>query len=155
MSHISGKCLCEAVSYKIEGDLGPIFNCHCSKCRRWHGAAFRTRTSVDVSQFSWLSGEQNLSTFASSENVTKYFCRTCGSPLISTYKDRPNVLGVPLGGLEGVKKGEPLAHIFTGSKASWHTITDSLPQYEGWPGTESKVRETTVEPGHEVSKNAI
>lgn len=139
---IKGRCLCEAVSYEILGELGPIFNCHCSKCRRWHGAAFRTRASIDVSQFKWRSGEDNLSTYQSSANVTKYFCRTCGSPLISTYLDRPLVLGIPLGGLEGGFAGRPEAHIFTGSKAPWHDITDQLPQYEGWPGSEARVRET-------------
>lgn len=142
MNSLRGRCLCEAVSYEINGDLGPIFNCHCSKCRRWHGAAFRTRASIDVSQFKWLSGEDNLSTYNSSENVTKYFCRTCGSPLISTYRDRPSVLGIPLGGLEGDITGKPEAHIFTGSKASWYDVSDQLPQYEGWPGSESRVRET-------------
>jgi predicted O-methyltransferase YrrM len=145
MNQITGKCLCEAVCYRIEGELGPIFNCHCSKCRRWHGAAFRTRASIDVSQFTWISGEDKLSSYQSSENVTKYFCHVCGSPLISTYKDRPAVLGVPLGGLEGEIQGEPETHIFTGSKASWYKITDDLPQYETWPGGESKVRQTRTD----------
>jgi len=144
LSKVTGKCLCETVSYEIEGPLGPIFNCHCSKCRRWHGAAFRTRASIGSDQFRWLSGEQNLTRYGSSENVTKYFCKTCGSPLISTYRDRPEVIGVPLGGLEGDIQGGPEAHIFTGSKASWHQITDSLPQFEGWPGSESRVRDTNA-----------
>jgi hypothetical protein len=140
MSNIKGRCLCEAVTYEIDGSLGPIFNCHCSKCRRWHGAAFRTRASIDTSQFKWLSGEDTLSTYNSSENVTKYFCRTCGSPLISTYRDSPNILGVPLGGLEGNIVSRPEAHIFTASKAAWYEITDQLPQYASWPGSESRVR---------------
>jgi hypothetical protein len=142
MNDITGKCLCEAVSYRIRGKLGPVYNCHCSKCRRWHGAAFRTRASVNVSQFTWLSGEDNLSAYQSSENVTRYFCRTCGAPLVSTYRNRPGVLGIPLGGLEGVDIPGPEAHIFTDSKAGWYTITDSLPQYGQWPGSESRVRET-------------
>lgn len=142
MGDIVGKCLCEAVSYRIQGNLGPAFNCHCTKCRRWHGAAFRSRASVDAGQFSWLSGEDNLQAYQSSDNVTRYFCRTCGSPLISAYRDRPDVLGVPLGGLEGDNIPQPEAHIFTGSKAPWYTITDSLPRYEQWPGSESKVRQT-------------
>lgn len=144
MGNISGKCLCEKVSYEIEGNLGPIFNCHCSKCRRWHGAAFRTRASIETGQFRWLSGQDNLSSYNSSDNVTKFFCKTCGSPLISTYKDKPDVLGIPLGALEGNISAEPQAHIFTASKASWHKITDALPQYDSWPGNESKVRETNA-----------
>lgn len=141
MSKIRGKCLCENVEYEIAGSLGPVYNCHCSKCRRWHCAPLRTRASIDVSQFKLLRGAESLSSFKSSETVTKYFCKVCGSPLHSTYGDRPNVIGIALGALEGVES-EPEANIFTGSKASWYTITDRLPQYGLWPGSESKVRET-------------
>lgn len=141
MGNITGKCLCETVSYQITGQLGPIYNCHCSKCRRWHGAAFRTRASFHRDQFRWLTGADNLSSYASSDNVTRYFCRTCGSPLISTYKDHPEVLGMALGGFEGAIIGQPKAHLFTDSKASWHQITDELPQFPDWPGAEAAVRE--------------
>jgi hypothetical protein len=141
MSKMHGKCLCEAVSYEITGQLGAVYNCHCSKCRRWHGAPFRSRASIDVSQFKLLSGDDCISSFKSSENVTKHFCKVCGSPLHSTYADRPNVIGIALGGLEGVE-AKPEANIFTASKATWYEITDGLPQYESWPGSEEKVRET-------------
>src|SRR5690554_5464893 len=102
MKIMNGKCLCESIEYEISGSLGPIYNCHCSKCRRWHGSAFRTRASIDKSQFKWLKGSDNLSAYKSSENVTKFFCKTCGSPLISTYENKPDVLGIPLGGIEGI-----------------------------------------------------
>lgn len=143
MSKIRGRCLCENVEYEISGALGPVYNCHCSKCRRWHGAPFRTRASIDVSQFNMLRGAESLSSFKSSEKVTKYFCKVCGSPLHSTYADRPNVIGIALGALEGVTS-EPEANIFTGSKASWYKITDGLPQYESWPGSEENVRKTNA-----------
>lgn len=137
-----GKCLCETIEYKIEGKLGPVYNCHCSKCRRWHAAAFRTRASINKNQFTWVKGADNLSAYKSSDYVTKFFCKTCGSPLISTYDKKPDILGIPLGGIEGIENIGVEAHIFVGSKASWHTITDSVPQYEGWPGSEDAVRQT-------------
>ena len=141
---MKGKCLCEAVAYEITGPLGPIYNCHCSKCRRWHGAAFRTRASINKHQFSWLSGAENLSSYKSSDNVTKYFCKTCGSPLISTYESKPEILGIPLGGIEGITEAKIEAHIFVSSKATWHEITDPIPQFENWPGSEEAVRKTNA-----------
>ncbi|WP_115333008.1 GFA family protein [Legionella busanensis] len=39
------------IAYEIKGPLGPIVNCHCSKCRKWHGAAFRTRCTVESKNF--------------------------------------------------------------------------------------------------------
>ncbi len=144
MNLMKGKCLCESVEYEITGLLGPVCNCHCSKCRRWHGSAFRTRASINKNQFKWISGSENLSSYKSSENVTKFFCRTCGSPLISTYENKPEILGVPLGGIEGIHDLVTEANIFVGSKATWYKITDSVPQFESWPGSEEAVRKTNT-----------
>lgn len=141
---MKGKCLCESVEYEITGSLGPIYNCHCSKCRRWHGSAFRTRASINKDSFKWVRGSKNLSSFKSSENVTKFFCKTCGSPLISTYEDKPEILGIPLGGIEGIPEVNIEANIFTASKATWYRITDSVPQFESWPGSEEEVRKTST-----------
>jgi len=144
MSLMNGKCLCEAIEYEISGSLGPIYNCHCSKCRRWHGAAFRTRASINKSQFKWVSGSDNLSSYKSSENVTKFFCKSCGSPLISTYENKPEILGIPLGGIEGISELNIEANIFVASKATWYKITDSVPEFETWPGSEEAVRKTST-----------
>lgn len=138
----TGRCVCEKISYQIDGELGPIFNCHCSKCRRWHGAVFRTRASVSSSQFRWLSGEELLSYYYSSDTARKSFCSNCGSALTTTYDDSPDVVGVPIAALEQAPRNRPEANIFVGSKATWYEITDGLPQHEKWPGSEAKVRET-------------
>jgi hypothetical protein len=140
MSRLTGRCLCEAVVYEIDGALGPIYNCHCSKCRRWHGAAFRTRASVAASCFRWLRGEGRLSRYESSPGTWKWFCSTCGSNLVSSYDRRPEVLGIPLGGLEQDPGIRPEGHIFAASKSPWFEITDGLPVYEEWPGDEEAVR---------------
>ena len=61
---------------------------------------------------------------------------------MSSYKNRPEILGVPLGGLDQDPGGRPEAHIFVGSKAPWFEIRDGLPSFETWPGSEERVRET-------------
>ena len=137
----TGRCLCGKISYEIEGEIGPIYNCHCSKCRRWHGSACRTRASVRSKDFKWTSGEALLSRFHSSDTVVKTFCSVCGSNLISILEDNPDFIGLPLGGLEQDPGHKPKGHLFVGSKAPWHEITDDLPQYEAWPpGAEEAVR---------------
>jgi len=139
MEKLTGRCLCEAISYEIDGALGPIYNCHCSKCRRWHGAAFRTRALVEKEKFKWLSGEEYLKQYHSSERVIKTFCSICGSNLISLYEDNSEMIGLPIGGLEQDPGNRPLGHIFATSKAPWYEITDDLPQYEEWPGSSEVV----------------
>lgn len=139
---LSGRCLCECISYEITGELGPIFHCHCSKCRRWHGAAFRTRASIHTSQFQWTGGEDLIAQYHSSEFVVKHFCSVCGSNLISTYDNEPTIIGIPLGGLDQAPNNEPEGHIFVDSKSPWVKITDDLPQYDTWPGSHAKVHQT-------------
>lgn len=144
MKKLTGRCLCGDASYEIAGELGPVYNCHCSKCRRWHGAAFRTRATVESKQFAWISGQEGLSQYHSSENTVKWFCGKCGSNLISTYDDRPDVIGIPLGGLEQDPGRRPEGHIFAASKSPWHDIVDDLPQYDEWPGSEDAVKQTSA-----------
>jgi hypothetical protein len=95
-----------------------------------------------AAQFKWIKGEELLSRYHSSEFVVKHFCSVCGSNLISTYDNDPTKIGVPLGGLEQAPTNAPEGHIFVGSKSPWFNITDGLPQYELWPGSHAKVRET-------------
>ncbi len=140
MKKLTGKCLCGAITYEINGDLGTIVNCHCSKCRRWHGTAFRTRCTIKSDDFKWVKGEDNLSKYHSSKNVIKTFCKICGSSLISLYEDRPDYIGIPLGGLEQDPGSRPIANIFVGSKSPWYDITDNLPQYEELPDIDIDAR---------------
>lgn len=133
MKKLTGQCLCGKIAYEINGDLGVIVNCHCSKCRRWHGAACRTRASVEAKKFKWLRGEEFLSRYYSSEHIQKTFCSVCGSNLISYMMNDQKYIGLPIGGLEQNPGNRPVMHIFTGSKAPWHEITDNLPQYNEWP----------------------
>ena len=130
---LTGKCLCEQISYEITGEIGPIYNCHCTRCRRWHGAAFRTRSTINSSQFKWLKGESLLSEFKSPLETTRWFCSVCGSSLISTYQAEPDLIGIPLGGLDQAPSNNVAGHFFVGSKSPWHKITDDLPQFNEFP----------------------
>ena len=43
---LKGSCLCGSVRYEIDGPLDGAMNCHCSMCRKAHGAAFRSRAGI-------------------------------------------------------------------------------------------------------------
>lgn len=130
---LTGKCLCGAIEYEIKGRLGPIVNCHCLRCRRWHGSAFRTRATVERKYFKWLKGKEHLSEYRLSACDTRTFCSICGSNLISLSEEDPNYVGLPIGGLDQAPENRPVANIFVGSKAPWYDITDDLPQYDEAP----------------------
>lgn len=126
-----GSCLCGGVAYEIAGSFAFMGNCHCSMCRKSHGAAFVTWGILGPDQFRWTSGEALLQPYESSPGNQRWFCGTCGSTLVSTHAGE--VGEVAVGTLEGDPGLRPREHIFVGSKAPWHEITDDLPQYDEWP----------------------
>jgi hypothetical protein len=130
---LHGSCLCGGVKYEISGELSGALNCHCSMCRKAHGAAFRSRARVKASDFKWVQGEQLVTYFESSPGNYRGFCRVCGSPLLSRFDQYPSELGLPLGALDDDPKLKPRRHVFVGSKAPWHDITDDLPQFQELP----------------------
>jgi len=130
---LRGSCLCGGLCYEITGPLRGALNCHCSMCRKAHGAAFRSRAAVARSDFRWVTGDALLAGYRSSPGTTRTFCRVCGSNLISIFDDAPEVLGLALGTLDDDPGVRPGCHVFVASKAPWHDITDSLPRYDQLP----------------------
>ena len=48
---LTGSCLCGSVAYEVDADPGPFVHCHCRTCRKTHGSAFSTVTSVPATAF--------------------------------------------------------------------------------------------------------
>ena len=125
---IRGGCLCGKVKYKVYGQLGDADHCHCSMCRRQHGAAFGTYAACSADDFAWTEGKELVKTYETASGAGWVFCGECGSTLAGS--DNGEVFGVTLGSVEGDPGVRPEAHIFVGSKAVWDVITDDLPQYD-------------------------
>ena len=127
-----GSCLCGAVKFQISSGLRNIVYCHCSECRKAQGSAFAANGIVEKNNFKIISGGEQLSGYESTPDQTKYFCRHCGSPIMSKNLNKPDQLRVRLGTIESDLAEKPGAHIFVSSKANWDNITDDLPQYDAW-----------------------
>ena len=125
-----GSCLCGKVKFTITNKINNIIYCHCSMCRKAQGSAFATNGNVALIDFKFLSGENNLTDYSYSENQKKYFCKTCGSPIMSKNTLDPENVRIRLGTIETDIHEHPEAHIFVTSKANWEEISDNLPQYD-------------------------
>lgn len=127
---IEGGCLCGEVRYAIDGAITDVSHCHCSMCRKMHGAAFATYGTVRREQLLWSNGEQQVATYSSSGNLDRMFCNRCGSTLMCRSNDEPDVDYIALGTVDGDPGCRPAYHIWVGSKAPWYEITDDLPRFE-------------------------
>jgi len=128
----TGSCLCGKVRFEIAGTIQNIIYCHCSQCRKAQGSAFATNGNVDSNDFKFISGENELTGYESTPGLTKYFCKYCGSPIISKNQSIPDKVRVRLGTIESDIIERPTAHIFATSKANWEKIEGNLPQYESY-----------------------
>lgn len=133
---IRGSCLCGQVRFELEGRPQFINHCHCSMCRKVHGAAFGTFLHADGSDFRWVAGSSaHVRTYASSPNNVRAFCETCGSN-VPVLEDGGAHVIIPAGGLDDDPGIRPIVHIHVASKAPWSAITDDLPQFPGFPPEE-------------------
>ncbi|MFK5891589.1 MAG: GFA family protein [Pseudomonadota bacterium] len=133
----TGSCLCGEIQFIIEGQIKNIIHCHCSQCRKAQGSAFATNGIVKAVNFKIISGQDLLTAYESTPGQTKYFCKICGSPIMSKTKSKPDQLRIRLGTISSDIVERPMAHIFTTSKANWEDISGDLPQYNDYePGRE-------------------
>lgn len=130
---ITGHCECGRVSYEVDGDITDFSHCHCSQCRRLHGAAFATFAGVGKQDFRYITGEASLKSYASSAGHDRVFCAECGSNIMVTTSPDSNDLYLTMGTIDGDPACPPGYHIYVGSKAPWHEINDDLPQYDTEP----------------------
>jgi hypothetical protein len=131
---LTGKCLCERVQYEVDDDFRYAMYCHCSLCRRVTGSAFKALAGIEAERLALVRGGDEVQTLGESGwyNVN---CRHCGSLLYAVVRDGKFV-HVTMGTLADIPTIRPTMHIFVGSKAPWHEITDDLPQYEAFPPAE-------------------
>ena len=125
---LTGGCLCGRVRYEVRGEFRYAVNCHCARCRRATGAAFKPLAGIERDRLALTSGSDDVMTFGDGP-AHDVHCRRCGSFLYSVVRDGA-WLHVLMGTLADDPGIRPSAHIFVGSKAPWFTITDDLPQHQ-------------------------
>ncbi|GAB3255769.1 GFA family protein [Chitinimonas naiadis] len=125
----TGSCLCGAVEYEIDSELGVITLCHCSRCRKASGSAFGAVMPVAAKDFRVVKGQGALRSFTSDGGVERVFCGECGSPIIGKRAAMPDVVRVRVGTLDEPEGTHIGSHIFVGSKACWYEIADDVPQH--------------------------
>ncbi len=125
---LAGKCFCGAVHYAVADEFAYAMNCHCSRCRRTTGAAFKPMAGIERDKLVVTTGRDKL-LIHGRERSNNTLCSSCGSLLYSVVRDGAWV-HVAMGTLVDDPAIRPTHHIFVGSKAPWFTITDDLPQYE-------------------------
>ena len=133
---VAGACLCGAVSFEIQLPTLLCAHCHCTMCRRAHGAGFVTWVVVPSEQFRIVAGEDRLVRYRSSDHGTRSFCGVCGSSLFFWSTKRPEHVDVVLANISGPIDRSPQFHVFWDDRAEWVHVADELPHLGGVTGME-------------------
>jgi len=142
---VSGGCLCGTVTWEAGELVDHMTHCHCSICRKAHGAAFVTFLGARADVFRYLSGEDAIVDYMSSPGFVRKFCGTCGSSVPELVRE--NYIAIPAGSVDGDPGQRPSAHIYVGSKAPWHVIADDLPRYDTYENPEDDPHVEAVDHG--------
>ena len=127
---IKGHCECNRIRFEVDGDIDDLSHCHCSQCRRLHGAAFATFAAVKRKAFKYIEGEAQVNSYASSEGNNRKFCGHCGSNILVDSREEPDWLYLSMSAVEGDPATPDAHHDWVGSKAPWFAITDDLAQHD-------------------------
>ncbi len=132
---LAGGCFCGAVRFEVTPPTLLCCHCHCSMCRRLHGAAYATWLIVPREGFRLLAGDADLVRYSSSKVGTRSFCRVCGSSLLCEIADRDHV-DVAVASLDGPPDQAPAMHVFYSDHADWASVDEKLPRRGGATGME-------------------
>lgn len=120
----TGRCMCGAVRYRVNGPLRPVVMCHCEQCRRMTGhvmAATAARRQDFV-----LEGADSVAWYAASPIARRGFCKHCGSTLFWDGEGR-DFISIAAGTLDDSRGLEIACHIFVSEKGDYYQIDGSAP----------------------------
>lgn len=128
---ITGECFCGSVQYEITGKIFDARSCHCSRCRKAFSSQASAYALVNPEEFTWVKGEEHLTSYASMPEFGFRFCKICGSTLCGTFNGE--VHGITLGCLNDDPEIEIGYHLYVGSKASWEVLPEGVKAFDQGP----------------------
>lgn len=129
---LPGSCLCGTVCWTSEGPFQLMTHCHCSMCRKAHGAAFATYVGGPSAGFHWSAGEDAVQRFESSPGNPRAFCGRCGSVVPGGVEGGGQSF-VPAGCLDADPGVRPVGHIYFASRPGWAEVADELRRFDTVP----------------------
>jgi len=132
---LTGHCLCGRVRYLAKAAPLWVGYCHCPSCRRATGsvvaayAGFRPEDLV-------FEGEAPAR-FASSPDVIRQFCGTCGTPLSFESPRWPGEIHLLVGSADHFEELKPTGHAFCEYQIPWFEVADNLPRRRSSPSSSS------------------
>ncbi|MFZ9697890.1 MAG: GFA family protein [Ilumatobacteraceae bacterium] len=119
---LTGRCLCNSVTYEFSGDPIATAVCHCSHCQRQGGSAFSVNLVGHESQLKvsgTLTTYNEMGELGDKVYVRRKFCSTCGSPIVSELALSEGIIAVKAGTLDDKSTVNPTVEAWCVDRQPW------------------------------------
>lgn len=128
---LKGSCLCQSIEFNVIAMEGMVFNCHCNRCKKAHGAAFSTQVLAQKESLQFTKGKEFLSEFEVPSAI-RAFCSQCGSRLMN-YSRHEDYLSIALTALDTPMHTAPIGECFVGQKLEFTSLNPKIPHFKALP----------------------
>ena|SRR3989338_2672927 len=127
-------CLCGELRIEIDPPSKWVAHCHCTMCRRAHGAAVVTWLGAEAGRCRIVDPGMRLRWYASSAEGERGFCDRCGSTLLFRSVRWAGELHVVVANLVEGADRLPQLHVSWETHVDWLQIdpSDLLPRKTGF-----------------------
>lgn len=122
MPDAQSDCLCGAVRFELTWPSKWVAHCHCTLCRRAHGAAFVTWIGMPQDQCRIVDDARHVQWYESTPGAERGFCSRCGSTLFFRSQRWPGELHVTLANLDGSADRAPMVHAYWDRRVAWTSV---------------------------------
>lgn len=122
--HVTGKCLCGAVSISGRMPAREIQACHCVQCQIWAGGSPYYVVQIEDAV---VEGEGHIGHYHASAHGERGFCKTCGTTLFWRMRGAP-VTSIAAGMLAHERGLRVTQEIFVDRRAGWQPPFDGASQ---------------------------
>lgn len=119
MQTARGSCLCGDIRFRLDLPSQWVAHCHCSLCRRAHGAGFVTWVGMATERVGIDDPQARLRWYPSSPGADRGFCSQCGSSLLFRSGRWPGELHVVLACVDDPVDRAPQAHAYWDTHVDW------------------------------------
>jgi hypothetical protein len=127
----SGRCLCEAVHFRVTQEPLTVYACHCTDCQKRSGSAFGLSMWVKRPAIEVTKGEVTVHKSTGADGKMRFgmICGQCGTRMWSEPPKWPDYAVMRPGTLDDTSWLKPVAHIWTQSAQPWVVFPEGVPKY--------------------------
>jgi len=128
---VTGSCACGGVTYRVAGELRPVINCHCHRCRKITGH-FMAASGCAWSDLEFDS-QATLRWYEPAAGVFYGFCGTCGATLFWRTDSQPDHVSIAAGTLDPPTGLVTDSAWWTSEASDYHVLDPALQNHPTEP----------------------